>query len=319
MTRYKVLSFVAVLVMGCSAVQAGTHADRHVLSFKLYGQQLIVVQGSIGPLEKRNLVIDTGAYPSVIDREVARKLSLSGVRAELDAIDRTISSSAVIVPDVVVGPVRAVRLHSLVEDLSGVSRRAGIRIDGLIGLDVLAQVSFRIDYRSRKIAFGLVDPLPSSAPFRWTDKKLCVDLDAGARSLRVLIDTGAEELVLFGPRVPWIDRSDSARLFSNLGDSFVLKEVRLQSLRLGETELKAQPIYVSSRVMPTYSFDGFLSTVQFQQVAFDFERYEFSWMERKHPRERIHVASAPVSGPSYNAGFANETAMPRNFIPPAER
>ena len=53
--------------------------------------------------------------------------------------------------------------------------------------------------------------------------------------------------------------SDRARAFTNLGGSFVLQEVHLDTLRLGNTDLNSEPVYLSARNMPIYSFDGFLA------------------------------------------------------------
>ena len=42
--------------------------------FELYQHHLIVTKGSIGALNARNLLIDTGTIPSVVDGRIARKL-----------------------------------------------------------------------------------------------------------------------------------------------------------------------------------------------------------------------------------------------------
>lgn len=306
MGRHIVLSLSAALMLNCSAVHGRSVAHEQVLPLKIYGEHLIVVQGTIGTLQKKNLVIDTGAYPSVIDRQLARKLNLSGSNEELDAIDRTLSRQAVVVPAVDVGPIHVTQLRSLVEDLSAVSERFGVRVDGLIGLDVLAHSSFRIDYQARRIFFGPFDPLPSSVPFEIADSKICVGLYAGPRSLRLLVDTGAEKLLLLGSHVPWLgSRTVRAREFSNVGGNFILREVRLDGLQLGDTNLSTQPVYVSSARMPAYPFDGFLSTAQFRQIAFDFERREFSWVSRDERLDHVRIASDSTNDAPYIASFVD--------------
>jgi predicted aspartyl protease len=316
MGRHTVLALSFVLLFTFSAAYARSSATEQGLPFKIYSQQMIVVQGSIGSLRNRNLIVDTGAYPSMIDRDVAQKLSLSGHREDLDALDRTVSSMAVIIPEIEVGPIHANNLRSLVQDLSDVSRRAGIRIDGLIGLDVLAHMSFRIDYSEKKIFFGPMDRLPSSVPFRLANSRLCVDLEAGSKSIRLLVDTGAEKVVLLGSHVPWISRSDRARVFTNLAGSFVLQEVRLDDLHLGNTPLNFESVYLSTREMPVFSFDGFLSTIQFRQVAFDFERGEFGWMMRNEKRGRVQAASKTAGQPGYAAAIVHEVTKPKTSVVP---
>jgi hypothetical protein len=132
--------------------------------------------------------------------------------------------------------------------------------------------------------------------------KQCVDLRAEEKSVRLMIDTGAEKLVLFGSHVPWIPSSDRARAFTNLGGSFVMQEVRLDTLQLGDTSLSAEPVFLSAREIPLYSFDGFLSTIQFKQVAFDFKRMEFGWT-LKDRKNRVRVASESSTAPPRVAAF----------------
>jgi len=314
MGRHIFSSLSLGLLFTCATVSARSNTPVNVLPFKIYGQQLIVVQGSIGPLEKRNLIVDTGAYPTVIDAAVAQKLSLSGHREELDAVDRTVSSMAVVVPAVGIGPIQATNVRSLVQDLSDVSRRAGLRVDGLIGLDVLSHSSFVIDYGVKKISFGPIDGFPSSVPFAVANGKLCVDVHAGENSVRLMIDTGAEKLVLFGSHVPWIPSSDRARAFTNLAGSFVMQEVRLDTLQLGGTNLGAEPIYVSARPIPIHSFDGFLSTIRFRQVAFDFERKQFGWITKEERKNRGNVASKAKGTPPFAAAIVNQITKPKESV-----
>jgi hypothetical protein len=314
MGRYIFTSLSALLLFTCLPVWSRSNNKTEIVPFKIYGQQLIVVQGSIGSLEKRNLIIDTGAYPSVIDRDIARKLSLSGHQEDLDAIDKTLSAVAVTVPFIEVGPTRATSVRGLVQDLSEVSRRIGIRVDGLIGLDVLSHRSFVIDYGAKKISFGPVDRLPSSVPMVLSDGKVCVDVRSGENSMRLLVASSAERIVLLRSHVPWIPRSDRARSFASIGGSSILQEVRLDELQLADTPLNSDPVYLSVRDMPVHSFDGFLSTIQFEQVAFDFERQEFGWMVKGERRERVHIASKPRDNPSFPNALARQLTKGKDVI-----
>ena len=70
----------ALLMSGTSANAQLTIAQstvaHEVIPAKLYHGYLMVVTGTIGDQGKRNFAIDTGAYPSVIDRGLAKKLHL---------------------------------------------------------------------------------------------------------------------------------------------------------------------------------------------------------------------------------------------------
>jgi hypothetical protein len=310
MARYTAFYLSCVLLFSCSAVNAQPRSLQQVVPIKLYGQHLLVVQGSIGSLEKRNLVIDTGAYPSIIDRHLAKKLHLSGHTEALDAVDHTLIRMAMVVPTLEIGPIHVTGLRSLVDDLSAVSQKFGVRIDALIGLDVLSHSSFRIDYAARKIFFGPVDPLPSSAPFELVDSMVCLDLRAGRQPLRLLVDTGAQNLLLLGARISWLSgRTGRTSEFTNLGGNFTLREIRLDGLQLGDTDLGTQPIFVSDATnLPAYRFDGFLATAQFRQIAFDFERRAFSWMT-KDGLDQVRVAADSGTSPAEVIDFTE--GLPR--------
>src|SRR5262249_21373407 len=51
-------------------------AEPAIVPFKLYHDYIIVVRGSIGPLQGLNLLLDTGANPAAVERRLARKLRL---------------------------------------------------------------------------------------------------------------------------------------------------------------------------------------------------------------------------------------------------
>jgi hypothetical protein len=311
MGRHISFALSVVLLVGCSSAEARPGDSQYVMGFKVYGQQLIVVQGSIGSLIKLNFILDTGAYPTVIDHDLAQRLSLTGHQEEIDAVDRTLSGAGVTISDVAVGPIHATKVRGIVQDLSDVSKRAGVRIDALVGLNVLAHSSFRIDYGAKKVIFGPVDPLPSSVPFHLANGRLCVDLQVGSKPVRMLVDTGAEKVVLLGSHVPWISHSDRARAFTNLGGSFALQEIRLD-LQLGDTLLNREPIYLSDRKMPVHSFDGFLSTIQFQQIALDFEHGEFGWMVKEERKN--HRAPKPKNTPPFATALADQVSKPRHSV-----
>jgi len=292
MHRYIV---VAVLLAGCAS------AAQSSIPFKRAGEHLIVVQGSLGDLAKRNLVIDTGAYPSIVDTAVARKLHISGQREELDAVTHKLSRPVVILPSVDLGPIHASAVRAMTADLSAASRVFGIRIDALIGMDVLRGTNFLVDYRARSIHFGQFEPLPAAVPFSGTGPLLTVDLLSDSATIRMLVDTGAQSTLLLASRLHHdLPQRGREREFTNLGGAFRLREVTLAAVQLGNVDLGSQAVFVEdSPDLPAYPFDGFLSTIQFDQIAFDFERQTFSWMAHGS-RERVlrlaqhRAISAPI-------------------------
>jgi Aspartyl protease len=281
MRRSTVFSFLSVvLLFGCAAGAQST-ASNNVVPIKLYDGYLIVVRGSIGNLTKRNLAIDTGAYPSVVDRGIARKLHARGENEKLHVIEHNINTQTIVLPEIQVGPIRATHLRVISQDLTELSGRFGVRIDALIGLDVLAASSFRIDYGAKSITFGPVAALPYSAPLRWNNAHACVDLSVDGQPTHLLVDTGASKLLLFSARLPWLTAyRGGRRTFNNLGGSFDLREVSGTRLELAGHNVGPGDIYISdARNMDGFDFDGFLAAgaLPFRQVAFDFEHQALAW------------------------------------------
>ena len=118
MGRFKVLACLAVMLPLIGVMEGQSSSDRHVwLPFKVYRGYVLVVEGSIGGVPHRKLLIDTAAYPSVIDQDLARKLHLSSTSDELRVVGQNLKSEAAVVPLVQVGPVEARNLSVQVQDL----------------------------------------------------------------------------------------------------------------------------------------------------------------------------------------------------------
>jgi predicted aspartyl protease len=251
--------------------------------FKLYRGYVIVVKGSIAGLDKLNLLIDTGAVPSVVDRRIAQKLKLSGNGQSLSVFSQSVQAQGVVLPDLALGPIRVERVPVLVRDLAFIEEGMGIHVDAMIGLDVLARSSFSIDYRSKKMAFGPVEPSQSTVAFEPGPGYVVVQFQVQGRPLSLVVDTGAKDLVLFGSRVQGrlaSVRTAGAKTSANMGGESQLQEVRLPAARLGTTDLGNQKAYLlatSAQALP--NFDGLLGVTALgvKRLAFDFDRQTISW------------------------------------------
>lgn len=99
------LGILGALLLG-SLTSPAAEPDTEV-RFKLYRGYTIVVQGSIGSLNKLNFLIDTGAVPSVLDQRIARKLRLVGKEESVSVFSGSLRALRVEVADVQLGPIRA--------------------------------------------------------------------------------------------------------------------------------------------------------------------------------------------------------------------
>jgi predicted aspartyl protease len=260
-----------------------TPAGQCELSFRTYRDYLVVVQGSLGGKLRRNLIIDTGTDPSVIDRRVAQELHMAGAAGTLAVHDRVVDAEQAVLPSVRIGTLRAESLPVLIRDLSFLQKDLGIRIDGVIGLDVLSLSNFSIDYTTRRITFGVAPVYGSSAPYQSTPPHwLTVTMEVDGVPIHLLLDTAASGLILFQSRIR--NRlqliSLGARMSSNLGGEVRLQRVILGTTKLGETDFGQKNAFVvEDQDDETREFDGLLgpSALGLKQIAFDFERHTLSW------------------------------------------
>lgn len=299
------LTLSQVVCGGVNVFAANRTQSEFVLPVKLYGEHLVVVRGGIGELLEQNLVVDTGSYPSAIDADVARKLKLKVNQGEGRALGQNIPAGATIVSQVEIGPLQARGLPVVVEDLSKLSAQLGVRVDALIGLDVLARSSFRIDYVAKEMAFGAPEKFVFAAPLESRKAMGCVAMNVDGHVVHLLIDTGAAKTVLFTDRVPWLSHTQKPeQAYRTLAGVLRLSGAKANALQVGSASLAPDDVFISdARNMGIFPFDGVLATrgAHFNKIAFDFEHEVFSW-------EMDGVPGPPLHSPSSLSNLAQASA-----------
>jgi predicted aspartyl protease len=251
--------------------------------FRAYRDYLVVVQGALGGKLRRNLIIDTGTDPSVIDSRVAQELHMAGVIGKLAVHNQVVDAQQAVLPSVQIGTVRAGSLPVLIRDLGFLQKELGIRIDGVIGLDVLSLSNFSIDYTTKRIVFGAAPDYGSSAPLQSTAPWLTVRIEVDGVSIHLLLDTAASGIILFQSRIrnrlPELI-SLGERMSSNMGGELRLQRVLFATTKFGETDFGQENAFiVEDQEEESREFDGLLgpSALGLKQIAFDFQRHTFSW------------------------------------------
>jgi hypothetical protein len=251
------------------------------IPFKFSQDYLIVVQGSIGGLEKLNFMIDSGAIPSMIDQRIAKKLGLATDERQLVAFGKKVQVENAVLPDLRLGPILAQSLPVAVGDLSFL---VGTRIDAIIGLDVLKFSSFQIDYESQRISFGPIKPSRAVTGFRGVWPFLIIEMEVQDRPVHLLVDTGSRDLILFQSRLqdrlPEMITRGEKIIYHSSGESH-LKKVLLPTSSLGQTKWKLLTAYLLDTATDAYpsDVDGVLGVLSLdvKRIRFDFERNTLSW------------------------------------------
>jgi predicted aspartyl protease len=281
-----ILAELAVVVRSLPADNRETE-----LPFKLYRGYTIVTRGSVAGLKHLNFIIDTGAVPSVVDVKVARKLGLEGQVEPLSLFNETVETRRVTLPGLVLGPIHTGPLSVVVEDLARFESHLGVRVDGMIGLDVLDRQNFVVDYESGTMAFGEgagngrapLDAPETSVPFELGPGYAVVSLDVEGQPLRLMVDTGARSLILFAPRVRGRlggSHSIGERVIGNAGGTFTLTEFVLPDASLGAVRLTAQKVALMEGQAPaSVDLDGLLGvrSLGVRRLGFDFEHRTMTW------------------------------------------
>jgi predicted aspartyl protease len=252
------------------------------LPIRLFWNYLVIVEGSIGNFQKLHFLVDTGAYPSIVDQKIARNLGLAEQSARVNLANKSIQTGRVILPSLILGPLRVEALPVLTQDLSYMQKAVGYKVDAIIGLDVLRRSSFTIDYRSKEIRFGPVESLTFSAPFETDEAVVTIRTRFQNHQLRLVVDTGSPDVTLFESRMP-----DSAGLQTlgtqqtvNASGTLRLRKVWIPDVYLGQERIGGQAAFiVDDHKDAGDDFDGVLGMKAPQQskIAFDFERRRFWW------------------------------------------
>jgi hypothetical protein len=104
------------------------------LPIRLFWNYLVMVEGSIGNVRKLHFLVDTGAYPSIVDQKIARNLGLAEQPARVNLANKSIQTGRVILPSLLLGPLRVEALPVLTQDLSYMEKAVGYKVDAIIGL-----------------------------------------------------------------------------------------------------------------------------------------------------------------------------------------
>lgn len=267
-----------VLLLSTNAV---ARHDKQVqkIPFKLYRNHLVVTTGRLGAVDNANLLIDTGASPTVVDEALAHELGLKPVCKPANGmavVGGVAQTYYAVLNNLDLGPVHRESLVVAVANLSLMQASAGLRIDAIVGLDALAPNNFQIDYGSRKLVFGSVHSPASAMPMSADSRFAIVEAQVNGVPISLAIDTGTSQLVLFRNGLPDAIaslRSPGNMEISNVAGDVLAPEIQLPYFQLGHEDLSGSTALLAT-VPNCCEFQGILgiSAVRFKRITFDFQR-----------------------------------------------
>lgn len=277
--------FISTLTVPSATAKESTARNASIkgsVRFELYSGYLMVASGSVGPIKNLHFLIDTGTNTTLLDSSIAHKLGLEGTAEDVNIVffDGAVEAVHTWAPSIELGPLRVFHRPVLVRDLSTLSDGLLVHIDGIVGLDVLGQSPFEVDYRNRRIHFGHIPHLPISIPVSREQGLAMVDVEVNHATAHLLFDTGTPSLLIFRSKLPSFlanlkehRRKHDSRLRQNPQP----EKVSLPAVRLGQAEFAFQQAIVSeSRDECGLDFDGVLSPAALRIDAFavDLDRGE---------------------------------------------
>jgi len=255
--------------------------DTATTKFRLASDFLIIITGSIGPAQGLNFIVDTGAWRSAVDADIARRLGLAGRSDEVLMLGRSQPAIRVEIADLRFGPVSVPNLSVLAVDLTPFARRAGTRIDGVLGLDVLRGRNFAIDYRRKQLEFGAVELHGPVLSFDPTSPYLVVAAQVSGQPMRLLVDTGANRLSAFADRLPDSLRQRPAITATATSAAGSMKAAFLRNadIRVGNWRVPTALLFIIPGGADFRDYDGHLGVhaLGAGRVYFDFDNGQLRW------------------------------------------
>lgn len=254
-------------------------AAAQTVDFKLHSGFLIVVKCSIANMQDLAAVIDTGLTETAIDVKLAKRLGLPTRPDRATFGTRESQTLAVLIPNLVVGPLRPPMLAGIAIDMSGFEHRVGVHADVMVGMDVLGHRSFFIDYKSKKITFAEPPPFKYRSLLTAASHLLLVPVEIGKTKLTLQLDTAFNGILIYGNRVATPFGEPGWRSETILGEGTA--QMTFQSMRIGTWEARQLAMAITDEAPrgDTLPFDGLLGPIAIgaRRIAFDSHNGLFLW------------------------------------------
>jgi predicted aspartyl protease len=250
--------------------------------FRLTGSGGIVVPVMLDAAGPFPFLLDTGSNRSAVSEELARELGAVTVGRSLVVSPAGEEVHPVVsLPNVSLGSGRGGGASRGVDVVATVTRREdldeGRAIEGLIGQDVLASLTYTVDFRKRIIEWHFdattLPPGATTLRLEREEGRFLVELPQRGAPLRLVPDSGVGGLVLFdrpGADLPRMDAQPGRMALATTTGSREVQPVRVRELRVGSLVLRNQRGVVIRRAgADAPRTDGLLPLQIFARVTFN--------------------------------------------------
>src|SRR5947209_6033657 len=240
----------------------GAAGTCRIIPIKIYSGYLVLVEGQIAGISgPQNFVLDTGTSPSIINERLVRDLKFVTKPSSIIAAGKTVITQSTIVPEITLGPIHAGTLRMNVQDLSQAERDFEVPIAGIIGFDVLAKSSFRLDYGKKQLEFGEMSHHGIPVNVDPQTNISVVGVSVAGKMVRMIVDTGTDRVVILGGNftdVSWLQPRETSQYGKNVaGQDSKIEVFSAPDLLLGSEHFSAARAYlVAGGQAP--QFDGLL-------------------------------------------------------------
>jgi len=209
-----------------------------------------------------HFLVDTGFQSTSLDERLAEKLGLIPdylVTLVTQSGERDVRASRL--QAVEFGGIAA-QSELLWLDLAS-ARRLSSRIQGILGQAFLSRFGYILDYGRRRLVLNPCEALSGPAsvrvPVERSDGRLVVTVQANGRDLKLVLDSGTSDLILFGQSA-----GQHITIMTNVGSAAGTR-TRLPVVTMGESKLFDIPAVVLPQANRT-GIDGLLPTRLFDSI-----------------------------------------------------
>jgi hypothetical protein len=248
-----------------------------------------------------NFILDTGCPHLVLNLTYFRSYPvINAPEEERNTMSGTISSvMQAVVKEFSFGSIKHVRLNADLVNLGHIENSKGVRILGLVGMQMLDQCEMIIDYQKNLIHLHRInrkerntykhDMLSDAStyhtvPIELVDDRIIVRTEMAGKKIKLIIDSGAESNVL-DSRLPdkiFENVSITGRILITGAGNRKIEALQgdLRNLKIGEEELAVLPFMITNLEKTCFSYSGCVDGI----LGFDFlslRKIGFNFVTRK--------------------------------------